>query len=434
MEAKTCSICYEEEKVETLSCKHDFCESCIQKWKSEKMTCPVCRSIIVPRISFSTRAHFYGRDSCHIREYWEQIQQSERLVEFMSQLAFAKHYIDSKDLTFAKEHFLKKHVFDYCNKLFCSIAKNFKNEKKHYDKIFNILVRSCEPQKRVEIYKKKMLILFEAASIKQIEIYKSNAMKYYHSKIKEEPKLVELRKLYIDSKLEHYHQSNKNLVQIELLKDEIFVEEQFFVKTFYKEVDVSMVFKCGEHFILQNEMTMNQHGHSLEPQNQITGEHNVSPDNEQDFSDDESTPYESDDDNSTMSESDNESDDDYDMDDDEDIPLETMIVNFDRYMKKPKTDMKTYFKSGQFQKDFMWFMKNVFVYSFFDIATNAPIGTFVHSYTKTISKIFQYLKLSETIYEETLEQYIELYDFLGKNSKEIVEYYEIMKNIVEEVV
>ena len=82
----------------------------------------------------------------------------------------------------------------------------------------------------------------------------------------------------------------------------------------------------------------------------------------------------------------------------------------------------------------MWFMKNVFLYHFFDISTNAPIGTFVHSYTETISKIFQYLELTDTIYEETHGQFIELYNFIGKNNKETLEYVKIMKDIIEEVV
>jgi hypothetical protein len=462
MEPKSCSICYEEEQIETLSCRHDFCESCIGKWKNTKLSCPVCRSIIVPQISLSTRTNYYGKDSVYIGEYWDQIHQTDRLVEFMSQLAFAKHYIDCKDLIFAKKHFLKKHVVDYSNELFNNILFSFLKEKKHYDKILNVLLRTYEPQKRQEIYKNRMSSLHDSISSKQIKIYKSKAVEYYHSKIKNDPKLLELRKSYVESKLENYHSSNRDLVKIELLEDEIFVDEQFFVKTFYKEVDDYMLI-C-ENPPNSVEMIMNQVENIPEPQNHITENHTILA-NDEDSSDDESTVYESDedsnDDESTVYETemdsvtnamtnsnddddsdDDDSDDDYDSDDDEESPLEKMIVNFDNYMKKPKTDMETYFKSGQFQKDFMWFMKNVFMYSFFDITSNEPIGKFVNSYTKTISKIFQYLELTDTIYQETLEQYIELYDFLGEDSgnvfffsdKGIIEYYEMMKNIVEEVV
>jgi len=191
MVPKSCSICYEEEQIETLSCRHDFCETCIGKWKNTKLSCPVCRSIIVPQISLSTRSNYYGKDSVYINEYWDQIHQTDRLVEFMSQLAFAKHYIDCKDLIFAKEHFLKKHVVDYSNKLFNNILFLFLKEKKHYDKILNVLLRIYEPQKRKEIYKNKMSSLHDSISSKQIKIYKSKAVEYYHSKIKNNPKLLE---------------------------------------------------------------------------------------------------------------------------------------------------------------------------------------------------------------------------------------------------
>lgn len=43
----TCSICTEMYvNPHTLGCSHNFCKTCIQKWREQKDTCPICRKKI----------------------------------------------------------------------------------------------------------------------------------------------------------------------------------------------------------------------------------------------------------------------------------------------------------------------------------------------------------------------------------------------------
>ena len=86
-----CSICYETIKEKALvDCNHNFCHSCIQKWKHQKMSCPLCREILPPVIRFCTRKKMYGEDSSNLLRFWKEVQLSPRFVNLMQNIL--KHY------------------------------------------------------------------------------------------------------------------------------------------------------------------------------------------------------------------------------------------------------------------------------------------------------------------------------------------------------
>ena len=48
MGSKSCTICLDEfQHPIILTCKHVFCESCINEWLNKNTTCPICRTTIV---------------------------------------------------------------------------------------------------------------------------------------------------------------------------------------------------------------------------------------------------------------------------------------------------------------------------------------------------------------------------------------------------
>ena len=50
VEINLCTICLQDIKKEKkLPCQHSFCKECINQWKNESNTCPICRSIIVKK-------------------------------------------------------------------------------------------------------------------------------------------------------------------------------------------------------------------------------------------------------------------------------------------------------------------------------------------------------------------------------------------------
>lgn len=408
MEDSCCCICYETNSLKTLTCNHEFCEECIHKWKEEKMSCPVCRHVITPNLTFSTRCNFYGEDSNFVHEYWKQIKESDRMIQFLSQLALANHYIQCKDLQYEKKHFLNKKVLEYANKLFDAITNRFHSEKQHYDTILRyLLIVYYEPKKRMEMYQEKMTKLFEAISKSEIEKYKSNAQLFFINEVQHDSKLCEIRDRYIHSKLVNYHQENGESLKQELVQDEIFLEEQYFIKTFMKEADVSGLFleenDIFDSVPMEYAFVSTEENESNIPLSDL----NVTEENDEESSD---------------------------VDDlcDCDPSLQNMIVKFEDYMMEPLVKVEDYVKNGVFEKDFMWVMKNIFLYSFFDVETNLPISAYLYSHSDTIKKILRFLGLTNSIYQEALDQYIELYTFLERGEGCYEKYHEVMKTIVEE--
>ena len=86
-----CSICYETIQEKALvDCNHNFCHPCIQRWKHQKMSCPLCREILPPVIRFCTRNKVYGEDSSNLLKFWKEVQLSPRFVNFLQNIL--KHY------------------------------------------------------------------------------------------------------------------------------------------------------------------------------------------------------------------------------------------------------------------------------------------------------------------------------------------------------
>jgi len=408
MEDSCCAICYETNSLETLTCNHEFCQECIHKWKEEKMSCPVCRHVIAPNLIFSTRCYFYGEDSNFVHEYWKQIKESDRMIQFLSQLALANHYIQCKDLQYEKKHLLDKKVIEYANSLFDAIINRFHLEKQHYDTILRILLIVYEPKKRIQVYQEKMTKLFETISKSEIEKYKSNAKLFFINKVQHDSKLSEIRDRYIQSKLVNYHQENSESLKQEFVYDEIFLEEQYFIKVFTKEADVSGV------FLEDNDIF---HSLGIEEEDAVVStEDNDSNIPLSDFD---------------ITEENHESSSELDLWDC-DPSLQNMIVKFEDYMMEPLMKVEDYVKNGNFQKDFMWIMKNIFLYSFFDVDTNLPISAYLYSHSDTIKKILHFLGLTDSICQEALDQFIELYTFLERGVGCYEKYHEVMKTIVEE--
>lgn len=419
MEDSYCAICYETNSLETLTCNHEFCKECIHKWKEEKMSCPVCRHVITPNLTFSTRCNFYGEDSNFVHEYWKQIIESDRMIQFLSQLALANHYIQCKDLQYEKKHFLNKKVLEYANKLFDAITDRFHSEKQHYDTILRYLLIVYEPKKRMENYQEKMTKLFEAISKSEIEKYKSNAQLFFINEVQHDSKLCEIRDRYIQSKLVNYHQDNIESLKEELVQDEIFLEEQYFIKTFHREADVSGVF-LEENNIFDGVPMEYAFVSTEENDSNNSSDLDITEENDEASSEVDITEE--------NDESSSEVDDLCDCD----PSLQNMIVKFEDYMMEPLMKVEDYVKNGSFQKDFMWVMKNIFLYSFFDVETNLPISAYLYSHSDTIKKILCFLGLTNSIYQEALDQYIELYTFLERGEGCYEKYHEVMKTIVEE--
>lgn len=426
IETKTCGICYEEDNISSLPCNHEFCDDCLEKWKWEKMSCPICRSVLLPEIVYTTRKNFYGEDSQYIFKYWNEIKENDRLVEFLSMLAFAKHYILCTDVAYEKKHFLKKKVFHYSTILLDEIYQAWEKEKKNYERILCILLRLYEPEKRALIYQTKMSKLFETVSMNLINNYKMNASQYFLEKIRNNKELQKLREKYVESKLQNCHIEQKEQGKIELLEDEIFLEEQFFVREFSKEANVSGVFGSESDFFIYTESPYVENVPTRENVSQVERVY-VSSDAENTWSGEHDSTTSDENDEQDENGSDDES---CDCDD----ALQNMICKVEEYVSQPKMSVEEYVKHGTFQKDFMWFMKNAFMLSFFEIETNFPVAKFIYDHCKTIQNVFFYLNVQDSIYHETMVQFKEMYEFFDRDYSKNEEYYIAMNNIMEEYI
>jgi len=345
-------------------------------------------------------------------------------------LAFAKHYIPCTDVAYEKKHFLKKKVFHYSTILLDEIYQAWEKEKKNYERILCILLRLYEPQKRALIYKSKMSKLFETISMNLIDSYKKNASQYFLEKLKNHEQLRNLRERYVESKLQNCHKEQKEQGKIELLEDETFLEEQFFVREFSKEANVSGVFGPESDFFIYSESPYVNRDEVTEIEEVSTSEH-VSDVESVHVSSDTESVLSAADSITSPEETDHESDSDDESCDD---ALQNMICKVEEYVSQPKRSVEEYVKNGTFQKDFMWFMKNAFMLSFFEIETNFPVAKFIYDHYKTIQNIFLYLNLQDSIYHETMVQFKEMYEFFDRDYSKNEEYYIAMNNIVEEYI
>ncbi len=407
MEHSYCGICYGTKGVQRLHCQHEFCSDCICKWKVEKMSCPVCRCLIAPNLNYSTRQNFYGDSVDVVFRFWHEMRESDRMIQFLVQLAYAKHSILCKDLQYKKKHLLLKKVIEYANCLFDSINRRYKLEKVQYDKTLRLLLILYPPQKRMETYKKKMVKLFEAVSRNEIEKYQENVIRYYRKYIQHNKTLCQVREEYVESKLKNYHQEDVKTLREELLEDEVFLEEQYFSTIFKKESDVSGVFLNDDnvvsesYFPLQTSLVIDEMVNEDPPHTEplpSTDVVDISPSIHNECT----------------------------------ASLERMLLKFEKYMVEPSMEIENYVKGGMFQKDFLWVMKNVFLYSFFHIDSNFPLSCYIYSYAETINNLLCYLGLKNSIYEETLEQFMELHEFLEKPTNVFKNFTTVMEHIVDE--
>ena len=54
-----CIVCYEQvDKVIEFICSHSICQECLKKWFHVQITCPLCRTIIEPKLLPNTRSNF----------------------------------------------------------------------------------------------------------------------------------------------------------------------------------------------------------------------------------------------------------------------------------------------------------------------------------------------------------------------------------------
>jgi hypothetical protein len=88
-----------------------------------------------------------------------------------------------------------------------------------------------------------------------------------------------------------------------------------------------------------------------------------------------------------------------------------------------------YFLSEKFEHDFMWIMKNIFMYSFFEFSENIFLMIFFTERKETIQKI---LDTKDSIYLEMFQQFFEMMEMFY--SRKYLDKNEQMKNIEQEFI
>ena len=214
----------------------------------------------------------------------------------------------------------------------------------------------------METYKKKMVKLFEAVSRNEIEKYQENVIHYYRKYIQQDKTLCQVREEYVEAKLKNYHHDDVKTLRQELLEDEVFLEEQYFSTIFKKESDVSGVFLNDDnvvsesYFPLQTSLVIDEMVEEDPPDTEplpSTDVVDISPSIHNECT----------------------------------ASLERMLLKFEKYTVEPSMEIENYVKGGMFQKDFLWVMKNVFLYSFFHIDSYFPLSCYIYSYAETINNL-----------------------------------------------
>ena len=390
-----CPICYEShENLEILSCSHSFCSTCISNWKYEKMTCPICREIIQPHIIRTTRKFFYGFDSHNLIRFWNEIFKSLRFTRFFYYVLYSDYYKNRERYFIQKKNLLLKDIFDtYYDEKIDQLAT-------YIDNIIEIHQLDMIDHKNnlYKLYDLSKQCHHDIATVR-------NHMKRYLfknvAKILENQELEKIIKITQTCRQDEYflHQT----LQEKIKEEKFFLSCPFFEKNCslcqkkisgIKDVKIEVICPTANYFISESE---------------------ISPLSETSF----------------LSYNVIENDDDNDDDSVNSIEIDfsdEIIENLSN-IDISENVIFHYFISGQFEHDFMWIMKNIFLYSFFEFSENIFLMKFFAERKETIQKI---LETKDSIYLEMFKQFFEMMEMF--HSHKDLNKNEQIKNIEQEFI
>lgn len=389
-----CPICYESHKnLEILSCSHSFCLKCISNWKYEKMTCPICREIIQPRILKSTRKFFYGLDSHNLIRFWNEIFKSTKFTRFFYYILYADYYKNNEKYFIPKKNILLNDILDtyydekidqltiYVEKIIEIHQIDMFDNRNNIDKLYKLSKQCHQDIKTVRKHMKRYLL-------KNI------------SKILENEQLKKIIKMTQTFKQDEnfLHQT----LQKKITQEEIFLSCPFLEKNCalcqkkkpgIQDVKIEVIVPTQNYFFSE--------WASFFPREIPIPTYN------------------------TVENNDNDSVDSIEIE----IDFSNDIIENLSKINISENDIFDYFLSEIFEQDFRWIMKNIFLYSFFEFAENIFLIEFFNERKETIQKI---LKKKDLIYLEMFEQFFEMMEMF--HSDKCLNKNEQIKNIEQEFI
>lgn len=380
-----CPICYESnENLEIISCSHSFCSKCIANWKYEKMTCPICREIIQPHIVKTTRNFFYGYDSHNLIRFWNEIFTSIQFTRFFYNVLYADYYMNREKYLLPKKKFLLKDIFDrYYNEKIDQLTIYIENiieirqldmidNKNNLDKLYD-LSKQCH-QDILTVRKHMKRYLFE------------NVAKVF---------------------------DNEQLGKIIKITDTLKEDEYFLHQTLQKKMNQEEIFSSCPFFEKNCSLCQKKISSIKDVKIEV-----IVPTPNYSFSEYINSVY-----TETLTENDADSVNSLEIDFSDEIIENLSKINISENV------IYHYFLSEKFEHDFMWIMKNIFMYSFFEFSENIFLMKFFTERKETIQKI---LDTKDSIYSEMFEQFFEMMEMF--HSRKYLDKNEQMKNIEQEFI
>ena len=208
----SCPICLEDkQEFQTLECSHQFCKSCLGRWKRENVTCPVCRELIVPE----------KNEKKYDKFFYNRVYHNEKFFKVLVCLMEMKKKKEEEFYEGKKRRIIKEIVDEKVLEFY----QNFKTELYRYRTMVNFN-KKCTFfwKKKLESSRVMETVLQIRTKLKIEMISRLENMEF--------PELAALEEQYINEKLENCQ--NKNL-RLELLSDERFLNRNEILHLFKKE-------------------------------------------------------------------------------------------------------------------------------------------------------------------------------------------------------
>lgn len=380
-----CPICLEKcNKILKLDCSHHFCRECIEKWKGKKMHCPLCRSIIFPNIIKSTRNNIYEKDAKEIEIFWKDFLIHDRVITFIVNILkiskMMKENTEEYKQKKRNELILSEKIQQYYNELQMEI-QNMRNTYNLKFYFWNLFTDDHKKLLEKEIYQIRYNL-----KIKYIKDLEKTLSAEYIEKFKKDTFHIPI-------------ESNNNDKFYQMLTNNNNFPAVIFIPF---HINSEIDFRNDTIDEIINEITR-----EMEPYNIGTDDNN---DNDTDNDTNDDTDNNTDVDVEDNDEDDDTNDDDTDNDDDED----DNDIFFDKIKDFLKNTDKEYSKD-EFEKEFTFIMKSIFIYNFFNVEKNTNFVIFLENYKNVIYKIIDSYNLN--FCKLAFNQYNELYKLysIGKS-------------------
>ena len=126
IECPVCLNAFHKRDTVTLTCTHQFCTSCISKWRKHNKSCPCCRELIVCSIAdVHKQLCDIVVDMNHLFDINERIKQVEKICKLLN-TKYGLDFLKQKSLL--KDEFVRKLplLAEEIRECSCEIGENLK--------------------------------------------------------------------------------------------------------------------------------------------------------------------------------------------------------------------------------------------------------------------------------------------------------------------